>query len=461
MVQIKKVAVLPLELIKGKMGSKVKNTDAVDYDPWNINEFRFMLGVIAKINPNDGNLVRKAHQVSSICSDIRELYKNKNNLSISDKSEAIRSKKNEIINIPKEPIVIGKEDYLDMIKATKSNQKKSTLRELAIAMNSKVIDIDAQIKGYEDEGFTLTQIFHDTSYDPSTEELTVYISNFMYPYIVDLKRYASLEIEKIKTINNVKTARLYALCRIYFYNLDINGKTDFNVYLSELREILCEPNTYEEYRSFNQFVLSRTIKAINKNSNLEFTVETKGVRDGSRKVNVINFTLTLRVNTTKQKAKKLEFPSEKDLEQFYQDDELKQKLIKTFNFKENEIDKLIEKYGVEPLWEKYDYYHYVKLKKGNDIKNPVAWYINAIINNYSTAEMTENTDSKSNILNQKTNELKEKLHKLKLEHDSLKKDIKSPVCEYNSALKEQYENELKNIQTMIKKVKKQMDETQV
>ena len=130
-----------------------------------------------------------------------------------------------VFNSVKETITVIKDSIetsfniskLDSIYFKKRRKKNQLKVSVLLPFRSATINYDSikEVESLFDRVLGRTSV-HDI-YHPETEELTVYISNFMYPYLVDLKRYASLEMDRIKTISNVKTARLYALCRIYFY----------------------------------------------------------------------------------------------------------------------------------------------------------------------------------------------------------------------------------------------------
>jgi plasmid replication initiation protein len=134
-------------------------------------------------------------------------------------------------------------------------------------------------------------------------------------------------------------------------------------------------------------------------------------------------------------------------------DDLQTVLAQDFSINFDDSSKLIKDHTKEKLWEKYHYYHYKK--STTEIKNPTAWYINAVIKDYSTADMKQGNTIDHAPINPKAErlaDLTQELHDLNMQANSLNNDLKSPVCEYSVALKEQYQQELKETQVQIQSV---------
>ncbi|MDA0911145.1 MAG: replication initiation protein [Proteobacteria bacterium] len=141
--------------------------------------------------------------------------------------------------------------------------------------------------------------------------------------------------------------------------------------------------------------------------------------------------------------------------------ELEATLKNEFKLADNEIKKLIKQHTKEKLWEKYHYYHYKK--STTEIKNPTAWFINAVIKDYSTADMkqakTIDVDwSDFNLEETRLTDLKNELNRL---NDALKEaqeNLASPVSQYSSALREQYQREIKDTQEKIADIQSEIKE---
>ncbi|WP_203249837.1 replication initiation protein [Cysteiniphilum marinum] len=136
-------------------------------------------------------------------------------------------------------------------------------------------------------------------------------------------------------------------------------------------------------------------------------------------------------------------------------------LLNDFQIQENEATKLINDHTKEKLWEKYHYYHYKK--STTEIKNPTAWFINAVIKDYSTADMKQATtiDVDWSDFNLETARLTDLKNELNLLSDILKEaqaNLASPVCEYSSALREQYQTQIKDTNAKIADIQNEIKE---
>ncbi len=143
------------------------------------------------------------------------------------------------------------------------------------------------------------------------------------------------------------------------------------------------------------------------------------------------------------------------------DADLKSVLQSEFNITGIETDKLIKLHTKEKLWEKYHYYHYKK--STTEIKNPTAWFINAVVKDYSTADMkqakTINVDwSDFNPEESRLTDLKNELNLLNSILKEAQDNLASPVCEYSSALREQYHTQIKDTNAKITEIQKEIKE---
>jgi hypothetical protein len=141
--------------------------------------------------------------------------------------------------------------------------------------------------------------------------------------------------------------------------------------------------------------------------------------------------------------------------------ELESTLKNEFKLADNEIKKLIKQHTKEKLWEKYHYYHYKK--STTEINNPTAWFINAVIKDYSTADMkqTKTLDIDWDNFNPDTSRLTDLKNELSLFNGALKKaqaNLASPVCEYSAALRELHQREIKDASAKIAEIQKEIKE---
>ncbi|MDA0910253.1 MAG: RepB family plasmid replication initiator protein [Proteobacteria bacterium] len=142
-------------------------------------------------------------------------------------------------------------------------------------------------------------------------------------------------------------------------------------------------------------------------------------------------------------------------------DDLQVVLAQDFSINTEDSIKLINDHGKEKLWEKYHYYHYKK--STTEIKNPTAWFINAVIKDYSTADMKQATtlDIDWSDFNPEETRLTDLKNELKRLNDALKEaqeNLASPVSQYSSALREQYQREIKDTQAKIANIQKEIVE---
>ena len=136
-------------------------------------------------------------------------------------------------------------------------------------------------------------------------------------------------------------------------------------------------------------------------------------------------------------------------------------MAQDFSINTEDSIKLINDHGKEKLWEKYHYYHYKK--STTEIKNPTAWFINAVIKDYSTADMKQATtlDIDWSDFNPEETRLTDLKNELKRLNDALKEaqeNLASPVSQYSSALREQYQREIKDTQAKIANIQKEIVE---
>jgi menaquinone-dependent protoporphyrinogen IX oxidase len=436
--KMRNVVALSGEFIKAQMGVYYTDTKVVDYEPWSINELRFLYGVISKVDPLDKGLQEKTNDIKILQDKIRSTYIEQAGLPAQQLEGMVRDLKTQIINYQKEPIVIPKSEYVEFIKDTKSNRKNETLHELAYKMNSKIIDIDKTLRGYHSHGFTFTSIFHDSSYSEDSEELTVYISNAIYPHIVDLKRFVSMAINKTVTISSTKAARLYALCKWNYFNLDSAGETSFDITLDELHKILCKPDTYLQNKSFNQYVLSVSIKAINKNKKLEFLIRSKRYKKviNKKEMAMYKITLTERKNVAEKKEKVNEAVNNLPLIDVIINNQ-------NINVTAKTVQSHIKKYGESYVKDKYDFFCWSYANGKVNTETSTGFYISSLIMDWNTDAMQSDKE-KNDPVNIKINALKLEFHDAKIKYNNAINDIGKDTALLDESLNMEFEKEAEN-----------------
>jgi plasmid replication initiation protein len=304
------------------------------------------------------------------------------------------------------------------------------------------------------------------------------LNEAIQPFVIQLTgHFTKYRLSAVMTLSSSYSIRLYELLIQY---LKVGERV---IELSKLKRMLSiDENKHQRYPDFRRHVLMQAQKELSEKSDIDFTFEP--IKKG-KAVESVKFIIKRNHNYIKDCAKKNDlstlellnkFNSDKspldDLAVDYDDefsniimnnisdntdDELQKVLQSSFGFRSDEILKLVDKYGKELLWEKYHYYHYKK----KDIKNPTAWYINAVIKDYSTADMKQGNTIDHVPINPKAErlaDLTQELHDLNMQANSLNNELKSPVCKYSVALKEQYQRELKETQSMIQSVQSEIVE---
>lgn len=310
------------------------------------------------------------------------------------------------------------------------------------------------------------------------------LNDAIKPFILQLNgHFTKYKLASVIQFSSQYSIRIYELLMQYMKI----GSRKFT--LESLRKILMiQDSQYTKWNDFRRYVIEQALKELTEKSDITFEYE--ALKDGKRVV-AVNFKILRNEQRTKKISEEIGVDTEdlaaiddtrkhpyNNLSEQFKNDELTGFLLENlsknsssdlqsilrqeFMIQENESSNLIAKYGKEKLWEKYHYYHYKK--STTEIKNPTAWFINAVIKNYSTADMRQSKAipdidwSGFDLEQARLTDLKNELNLL---NDILKEaqaNLASPVCEYSSALREQYQTQIKDTNAKIAAIQKEIKE---
>ncbi|WP_203368713.1 replication initiation protein [Cysteiniphilum marinum] len=307
------------------------------------------------------------------------------------------------------------------------------------------------------------------------------LNDAIKPFILQLSgHFTEYKLACAIQLKSMYSIRLYEL--LMQYKKIKSRKFD----LSELRKILYIPDDkLPKWHDFKKRVIDHAQAELKGKSDIIFTYEP--IKTG-RSVTAINFKIKANNAFLEKMAKNSDISYQDavlksdnkhhmdELSDEYGDSfssmildnltsshktELEIILKKEFSLTDKDISKLIDCHGKEKLWEKYHYYHYKK--STTEIKNPTAWFINAVIKDYSTADMKQATtiDVDWSDFDLETARLTDLKNELNLLNDILKEaqaNLASPVCEYSSALREQYQTQIKDTNAKIADIQNEIKE---
>jgi len=115
--------------------------------------------------------------------------------------------------------------------------------------------------------------------------VTIRLDATLKPYLLQLKKeYTTYELSNVLPMSSTYSIRLYELLRSYAY------KSEFEVGLAELKEMLCVSTDYAIYNNFKVRVIDIALFEINKYTDLQ--VSFKPVRT-VRKITGLHFTIAI------------------------------------------------------------------------------------------------------------------------------------------------------------------------
>ena len=355
-----------------------------------------------------------------------------------------------------EPITFKTKDLMEIIGISDTNH--SYLRKVTKDLKSKVIEL------ITDNGTYLDQVnwLDKSKYHLKEGKVTLMLHNDLRPFILQLSGHFT----KYKLATIINFSSTYSI-RIYELLIQYKKIGERSIKLSKLRMMLNVEGKYKLFADFRRKVLDVSQKELKEKSEICFEYD---VKKKNKAVDEIVF--TIEDNKSKVKNNPIEKIGDNYGNEFADillnnlsnnhDTELYEVLGRELNLAQADIDKLIGDHTKEKLWEKYHYYHYKK--STTDIKNPTAWFINAVIKDYSTADMKQSKAipdidwSGFNLDETRLTDLKNELKRL---NDALKEaqeNLASPVSQYSSALREQYQREIKDTQIKIADIQKEIME---
>ncbi len=331
------------------------------------------------------------------------------------------------------------------------------LKRITKELNSQVVEYVEHING--DEMLTQAPWMSYAKY--SNGCVTLKLNDHIKPYVLNLTaNFTSYKLKFTLQFKSKYSIRIYELISQY---LKIGKRI---VDINKLKEMVGVPEkSLKRWVDFKRYVLDHAKSELDEKSDISFTYN--AIKDG-RSFSNIEFCIY------KNKPKD-DHPLDEGFDKIISSISNQKNIIKhegeisdlistlwnDFNLAEPEIFSLIKDHTKEKLWEKYHYYHYKK--STTEIKNPTAWFINAVIKDYSTADMkqTKTLDvdwSDFNPDETRLTDLKNELHLLNSTLKEAQDNLASPVCEYSSALREQYYTQIKDTNAKIAEIQKEIKE---
>ncbi|WP_203368664.1 RepB family plasmid replication initiator protein [Cysteiniphilum marinum] len=331
------------------------------------------------------------------------------------------------------------------------------LKRITKELNSQVVEYIEHIEGHE----VLTQAPWMSYARYSKGFVTLKLNDHIKPYVLNLTaNFTSYKLKFTLQFKSKYSIRLYELLSQY---LKIGKRT---VSIGKLKEMVGVPEkTLKRWVDFKRYVLDHAKNELDEKSDISFTYN--AVKDG-RSFSDVEFIIYKNKpkenNVTDDQINHIISTISNQKNIIKHEDEISDLincLWHDFSLSEPEILSLIKDHTKEKLWEKYHYYHYKK--STTEIKNPTAWFINAVIKDYSTADMKQATTididwSGFDLEQAKLTDLK---NELSLLSDILKEaqaNLASPVCEYSSALREQYKTQIKDTNAKIAEIQNEIKE---
>ncbi|WP_203249720.1 replication initiation protein [Cysteiniphilum marinum] len=383
-----------------------------------------------------------------------------------------------------EEFTIKVNDLMSLLSISGKNYNH--IKQVTRSLNGRVIEmIDRGKKSLIQAPWMSYAIYEDGGI------VKLKLNDILKPFILQITGgYTKYRLGDAINMKSIYSARIYE----YLIQYMKIGKKQITV--KELRERLgIQKNELKTWSNFRKVVLDTAQKEINERSNIQYEMDF--IKE-SRTIVAIEFV----INVNKKKIKELSKATGKNAKDIEQDiindrnpleklsekigdplgdfvmgnllgnnnsdnrvidhiDDLSIALINAFSMSQDEVNELVRQHTKEKLWEKYHYYHYKK--STTEIKNPTAWFINAVIKDYSTADMKQATtiDVDWSDFDLETARLTDLKNELNLLSDILKEaqaNLASPVCEYSSALREQYQTQIKDTNAKIADIQNEIKE---
>lgn len=142
---------------------------------------------------------------------------------------------------------------------------------------------DRSITIYEEDKKVIFRWISMVKFDPMDHKVEIQWSQKLIPFISKLKEeFTSIKLEHITKLKSFYAIRIYKLLNKW----KRVGRCEYSV--EDLKKILDLGDSYKEFKSFNQKILTPSISSINKYTDL--TVRILFIKTG-RKVTSIRFTL--------------------------------------------------------------------------------------------------------------------------------------------------------------------------
>ena len=354
---------------------------------------------------------------------------------------------------------IGSENYTYMKLVTKQLQ-------------ARTIDL------IEDGGDTLTQTnwMEYSRYEGSKGLVKLKLHHLLKPYILQLTgHFTKYKLSSVIHLSSSYSIRVYELLMQYIKI----GKRTFT--LDELKLKTGVPEgSFKRYPDFRRYVLLKAQTELEQKSDLCF--DFIPIKSGKQIIK-IEFTIFKNISRIKEISKNtglnidqinLTSSSDKKPIDALTDDhggdfadiilnnlasnteeDLIETLSREFGLKRRDTKKLIADFTKEKVWEKYHYYHYKSSVQ--EIKNPVAWFINSVVKDYNISDMTAHQKANEpDPLGDHLKELKIKEQELKVNINNTKQDISSPVAQYSESIRAGFETDLSKYQEELQSISEEI-----
>lgn len=173
--------------------------------------------------------------------------------------------------IEQRTIKIGYQDYAKIMGLMPDNAYHR-LNKATSELMTKTIEI---IYPDGDISKRIFQWVNYAEFNRKTQSLELVFSEYIIPYLFQLKRFIKYNLEHVKSFGNKYSMRVYEWLlkeitqrKVYKASIEIN--------IDEFKYMLMLENKYAEFKKLNQWVLSKVVKDINTYSNIKLVINKKG-----------------------------------------------------------------------------------------------------------------------------------------------------------------------------------------
>jgi plasmid replication initiation protein len=158
-------------------------------------------------------------------------------------------------------------EFIDMTNCHKDNVCREIKR-----VSKSMVEQSTFLQKPDNKGFRAFSWFSEFDYDLEKGVWEVEVNSAFIPFLLDLKKYAKIEIESILKMNSAHAIQLYMLAKSYVHFCK-KYKKPFKKSISEIKGILGIQSKYtNDNYSFKKKVLDSSITEINRKSDVEVKI---------------------------------------------------------------------------------------------------------------------------------------------------------------------------------------------